>query len=479
MLVKWSKLVVKILVDGTTSRVSGSNISFTKNSDINEKKDNSEISKRKTSIAKYVAPVVLVGSGAVLMYLGVSAPSYQKELTKIFKNKLNTMAHEADELKKYLTEIFEKEYQKMSFYIEKYKNNKTIDITTPLSNIQDARDGSEVLKTVNEVFTHINKVRAQRNQPHLSEMDEFRDDLFKFNHSIYERSTTERNGTSMKLLDLSIMPRFKNDKCKTVIDSFEEKLCKIKERLDKEMFDTQNRTTDEHLHNTAKEMVQTVITVRNGFLSSAQTVMEAAFGKFAKMYNLGDDFQPIFKAGKSLKPLKTLTKEQLKPQILSDETKNLIADSYLIYVLENINFSKLQKKNFEKLFSMMPGNFDVKQLDLITDKIRLQQVMHNVKNNADNPEYTAIIKKLEHLSAKLEETGKQKLIEKTSRDFSGLTHDQLHAKLYYINCDARRLGLRNLDDIEAFLAEKSSSYSGSSFEKIMPLFKANPLKFFM
>ena len=71
--------------------------------------------------------------------------------------------------------------------------------------------------------------------------------------------------------------------------------------------------------------------------------------------------------------------------------------------------------------------------------------------------YGTIISKLEFLSHKLKETGKNELINKVKNtDFEKLNDDQKTCTFYYIFDIARRLGLDSYNKINKFFKSKLS-----------------------
>ena len=82
--------------------------------------------------------------------------------------------------------------------------------------------------------------------------------------------------------------------------------------------------------------------------------------------------------------------------------------------------------------------------------------------------YGTIISKLEFLSHKLKETGKNELINKVKNtDFEKLNDDQKRARFYYIFDIARRLGLDSYNKINKFLNQNYPEYSQTSLSRVI------------
>ena len=430
-------------------------------------------------LSKYVLPACVIGAGGILMYLGVRSPKISAKIQDLYEDKLHKITEEVLKFKKNTTSSMDKEYRKITPYIIDYRKNHTFEYLAHSAKIQDATKGSEVLGTVREAFSELKGIRAKDIKWGVSGMDEFRSYMYNVNHPVYQSMTKLRNGASMRMLDYSLMPRFKNGSNKETMVKLEEKLGKIRAAADKKMFEIQNNLTDEHIHQSSARMAKQMILVRSDLNSSAENVMDTAFNRMGKLYNIGEDFKPLFRKGKSLKVIELLPEKELKPQKLSDEARQIINNDYLANVLEEVDFNKIDDKMMKSLFERMPSGFDTKQTDMITDMIRLQQVVNKAEGAAENLELKTISGKLEYLSAKLEQYGKSYLSEHCGRDCSKFNKHQLHAHVYYINSAGRKLGLVGIEDVDRFMVKQNPKYLDSPFKQRVKEILDKPEYYFM
>lgn len=435
--------------------------------------------KNSNVVSKLLLPACAVGAGGVLLYLGFRKPGMASKIQDLYKDRIDKMTLEIKNFRAQATTGFDKEYKKITPYITDYRKSHAFEYLAYTARIQDSAKGAEVLGAVNDAFLELKGIRAQDLKAGVFGMDEFRSFMYNINHPVYQSLSNVRSGASMKMLDYSLMPRFKNGAHKESLVKFEEKLGQIRAAADKKMFDIQNKLTDEHIHQSSQRMAKQMLLVRKDLNSSAEMVMDTAFTRVSKIYNLGDDFKPLFRKGKSMEAFELLSKKNLKPQNLSAETREMLNNDYVSRVLETVDFQKIDDKMMKSLFDWMPSDFDTKQMDMITDRIRLQQAISKAEDAAENPELTTVAAKLEYLSDRLEKYGKEKLIERCSQDFSNLNRSQIHSRVYYINSAGRKIGLTGIEDIDRFMIEQKPEYLDSSFKSHVKEILEQPEYYFM
>lgn len=427
---------------------------------------------------KTILPVCTIGSGALLMYLGVRRPNIPEKIYKLYQQKYAHMAKEVSNFKAYATEYLDKEYKKIIPYINNYKKDHEFEYISYTARIQDSQNGAEVIGAVDDAFAAMKEIHLKDMKAGVNGMDEFKNYMYELNQPAYDHLTYVREGTVLKLFDHSLMPRFKNGEHKESILQLEEKLGQGKVRASDMLFDIQNNLTDEHINLASKYLSSKILKSRKNLQTSAECVMDYSFGKFAKLYNLGEDFKPLFKTGRDLKTYYSLTPENLQPQAVSQQTANIINNKYIQNLLEQVDFNKLDDKEIKSIFTSMPQTFSTKQMDLLTDRIRLQQTL-NLQNGSENAELKTVAGKLEYLAEKLETFGKEDLIEKCNQNYTDMNKMKLHAKLYYITSTAKKIGLTGIEDIDKFMIDKSPEYLDSSLKQRINEIVAHPEHYFM
>lgn len=441
--------------------------------------DEKQVEKSQNNWVKSILPVCVMGGGAVLMYLGVKSPKIGEKLEELYHKRIADMTETLIDFKEVVSKNLDKEYKKVIPYINNSKKEHAFEYIGYTAKIQDSKNGFEVLNTVDEAFSTINGIRAKENQAGGNEIDRFKNYVYQINHPAYQELTNIRKGLTLKLLDLSLMPRFKNGKHNEAIVEMEEMLGKIRVRADEKLFDAQNKITDEHINHVTRLMARQIINTRKNLQSSSETIMEYAYSKIAKLYNLGDDFIPGFKKARELKIFNQLTQENLQPQTLSQNASNIVNNHYLTQILETTDFNKIDQAKTKSLFEGFPSTLDTKQMDLITERIRLQQLVNKSEGHAEDSELQTILGKLEYLTEKMETYGKTRLIEKCGQDFSNLNEQQIHAKLYHINYAARKIGLTGLEDVDKFMLNQGEEYLDSTFKQSLNGILEQPEHYFM
>jgi len=449
----------------------------------NEKSPDTAVSKtpeKEKSFQRYIIPAGVMGSGAVLLYLGLRSPNVSKKIQALYQKKLTEISREVTKYKTYAADYLDKEYKKIIPYIDNYKETHAFEHIDYTARIKDAKEGKDVVGIVDDAFTTMKNIRSQDIKPGVSGMDEFRDFMYGVNHPAYQSLTEVRNGSKMKLLDYSLMPRFKNGEYKDSLQTVEEKLGNVIGQADKKLFDIQNNLIDEHINSASKLMARSILRTRHGLQSSAESIMDYAFAHIGKMYNLGDDFKPLFRTGRSMKTFAQLPSENLKPQTLSENAAGIIDNSYLKRVLETVDFNKLNEKTIKSWFDGIPVDLvDTKQIDMVTDRIRLRQVVNKAAGADEDKELQTIAGKLECLAEKLESYGKEDLLKRCGQDFTNMNRLQLHSRLYYINSSARKIGLSGIEDVDKFMIAKSPEYLDSTFKQNVREILAHPEHYFM
>lgn len=426
-----------------------------------------------------VVPACSIGGGAILMYLGFKTPGTAEKIQQLYKQKFSNITNEINTFRLYAQEYLDKEYKKILPYINSYRKEHSFEYIGYTAKIQDSQNGTEVLKAVDEAFSDMDAIRAKDHKTGVSGMDEFKNFMYDLNYYAYEHLTAVRKGASIKLVDNSLMPRFQNGKHEQTMQTMEEKLGKIKVRADKKLFDIQNNITDDHINLAAKAMARNILRARRNLQNSSESIMDYTFEKFVRIYDFGSDFKPLSKTGRSVITIGTIPPEKLHPQPVSESVSKIIKNPYIKNLLETTDFSELNKESLKTLFNSMPSDFDTKQMDILTDRIRLQQAINTAQQKPEDLELKTISAKLEYLAANLESCGQAEIIARCSRDFSKMNYQQIHANLYYINSAAKKIGLIGLEDVDKFMIEKCPDYLDSTFKQKVNEFLAHPEHYFM
>ena len=129
----------------------------------------------------------------------------------------------------------------------------------------------------------------------------------------------------------------------------------------------------------------------------------------------------------------------------------------------------------QKLYAEIPSDFDLRRLNLVTDRLRLQHAILNAKGQ-DAREYKVAAAKLEYLSLQMKDIGTEEILKKCNIDFTKLNKEQMKAKMYYINQDVRKLGMTNLGEIEEILNYRQIN---PTFESALNIVKSKPKDYFM
>lgn len=467
-----------LLDDGfTTKGIRKSNyISFGKKQPVKVVKNDNTSQENPLKKAKTTALAVgALGSGALLLYLGTRGVNYPKEIRKIYQGKVSDIAQIVINFKEETLDIFAQQYKKFAPYVKNYLKTKLFNTAPVEKEIANAKDIKSVLQQLDTSFEQIRQLRTLKDKPHLSEADNFRSTLFEINHEAYQLASQVRNGRGFDVLDKSLMPKFKNGEHKELIEQYETKLGKMKRNTDKTLFKIQNQITDEYLHDSATKMSKAIINARTNHITSEEKLMEAAFAKVSELLNIEGTLVPLFKQGLSFKSIRQLPSIELKPRKLSVKVKDLLQQPFIQKILEKTDFTDLTRKDLQKLYAEIPSDFDLRRLNLVTDRLRLQHAILNAKGQ-DAREYKVAAAKLEYLSLQMKDIGTEEILKKCNIDFTKLNKEQMKAKMYYINQDVRKLGMTNLGEIEEILNYRQIN---PTFESALNIVKSKPKDYFM
>lgn len=467
-----------ILQKGLQTRGKYNFTAFTSQGETN-KVDEKQVEQNQNNWKQSILPVCVMGGGAVLMYLGFKSPTIAEQIQNLYQKKVTNMTQCIANYKNYAETYLDKEYKKIIPYLKSFKKEHAFESLDYTARIHDAKNGSEVLATIDEAFTTMNGIRAKDIKAGGNQMDEFKTHVYQINHPAYEDLTRIRKGISLKFLDESIMPRFRNNAHKETIVELEEKLGKIKVRADQKLFDVQNITTDEHINYVSKIMARYILNSRENLQKSSNDIMEYSYNRIANIYNLDGEFKPLFKTNRSLQGYNQLKQENLSPQKLSQNASNIINNEYIQNLLEKLDFNNIDEKTTKTLFESIPITLDTKQMDMITDRIKLQQIVNKAEGKPEDAELQTLSAKLEYITDKLETYGKKVLMERCGQDFSNLDRQQTHAKLYYILFAARRIGMKGLKDVDKFMIEQKPEYLDSTFKQSLNGILKQPEHYFM
>ena len=145
--------------------------------------------------------------------------------------------------------------------------------------------------------------------------------------------------------------------------------------------------------------------------------------------NLPEDFAPAYSRNFGLENFAKLSAQELKPQILNDELSEIFKFGPFKNVLETVDFSKINKSKLREIFLRLSPECSVDDIGILIDRVRLQDVIDKAQGSNNEQMYGTIISKLEFLSHKLKETGKNELINKVKNtDFEKLNDDQKRAR---------------------------------------------------
>lgn len=425
------------------------------------------------------AATALAGGGALLLYLGCKNPSATKRIKKLYLEKSAGFMHTVANFREETQKLFTEHYKNIEPYIDYIRTEKFFNPYPARLKIAETKNSTEILDTLDTSFAQIRKARQKRLSPQLSDMDEARQAVYSTNYYAYRDAEQNKTKTAADMMTKSLMPRFKDGKHEELLDQYEEDLADQVNTAKAKMSKIQTQTSDEFRQTYCSKISAMISRFRKNHLTAAQDIMKDSFTRLGRMLGYDETFRPLFITGKTCKTITTLTPNDLSPQKLSGLSDKIITEPYVKYILENVDFKNLSGSTLKKVFYSMPEDFDVKKLDLVTDRIRLQQAVELARKETENPELKNIAGKLEYLSFKLEEFGKAELLSKCDRNFTGISDEALKAKLYYVHKAAMRLGLYDIDDIDLFLTKNVSGYADTNFKQVVEKVRTNPELFYM
>ncbi len=417
---------------------------------------------------KLLLPLGLIGGGGLLIYYGFKKPNAVKFIKNMLSDRVIKMEQQVADFYSTSKELVREGFAGVPSKIEAYKQERWLDINPFVSNIKQTDTIEGFIEHYTSAFSAIDTEKAKNIRPGACDFDI----LKGFLHDMKRNTATQIDGTRAPLnlvfSDYAYIPPFKNGGHEEVIEKLQNTITD-KVNLEKtNMWDFRNRILDLEFSENAEKMAEVIKTSRQLINDGKKAAIDSAFSKIKELLNLPEDFAPAYSRNFGLENFAKLSAQELKPQILNDELSEIFKFGPFKNVLETVDFSKINKSKLREIFLRLSPECSVDDIGILIDRVRLQDVIDKAQGSNNEQMYGTIISKLEFLSHKLKETGKNELINKVKNtDFEKLNDDQKRARFYYIFDIARRLGLDSYNKINKFLNQNYPEYSQTSLSRVI------------
>lgn len=417
---------------------------------------------------KLLLPLGLIGSGGLLIYYGFKKPNAVKFIKNMLSDRMAKMEQQVADFYSLSKELVKKGFADVPSHIEAYKQEHCLDINPYISNIKQSDNLGAFIEHYTFAFGAIDQERAKNIRAGACDFDIFKGFLHNIKKNTAAQIDESRDKLNLEFADYAYIPPFKNGGHEEIIEKLQNNITD-KVNLEKtNMWDYRNRILNIEISEHAEQMAEAIKTSRELISEGKKSTLDSAFSKIKQLLNLPEDFAPVHSQNFGLENFAKLSPEDLKPQNLPDEISDIFKFGPLKNVLETIDFSKINKSQLREIFLRLTPECSIDDIGILIDRIRLQDVIDKSQGKNNEQLYKPIISKLEFLSNKLADSGKNELIAKVKNtNFENLNEDQKHARFYYIYDIARRLELDSYDKINKFLIQNYPEYTQTSLCRVI------------
>jgi hypothetical protein len=425
------------------------------NTQKSEKTSGAQISKGKNepfSMQKFV-PIGLIGSGALLLYLGVKSPSKMKFFKQDVLERYPKMQNVSDEFSDFVNKFLNSSFMESKKHISEFIENNRINFAQNISQISKSATGQEILGLLKSSFDEIEKLKF-KDMGGANDFDKF---LVKLNREKREVSGIidgKKYKSKQVLDDFVQVLDFKNGKHQKEVEQAKTELGRHKNKLGEQMDLTADSSINDLTQQLCSEMFEAIKTKRHGILEIKSKLLKTAFTQMRKLLNLPETFVPQNNKIPSLKNFSKLSPDELKP--MPSGIGNI--NNFYLNFVENTDFSKIKPKELKALFARVHDEQNLKDLAFLIDEMRLEHVVAKAENNQNAKQIEIAISKLEYILNKLHKVGKNEFLAKSSEDFEKISPQNMHSKLYYLSKTAKKMGFVTLEEADKYFAKINKDY---------------------
>jgi len=438
-----------------------------------------QIHNNKNSVKKLALPILLIGSGGILLYYGIKMPGRLKQFRNGVKNKKFEMNTELSKLGVATWDILDKSFSKTRKYIQNYAAQYCLNPKDYLVYFRTIKEPKKILLCKNLALNAVRRCDNSSYGGGASDFNRFTSFVEQENKVINNFLSRRRQRARQNLKDLANVPAFSDEKYPEHVQAARKELELLADVLSGQVDEIGNKRLNFLLKYNYKNMRDVVVASRHSRMEAKQAIIDKSFEMVRKALNLPEDFVPSYKKIPAGEKIKTLTAEELKPMRLPSGLKEQYSDNSYFNLLATTDFSKLDSEDLKRIFYSSPYEMSLKDLALLIDEMRLEEVVANSQKSKNSGIFRVAIAKLEHLLHKLNDFGEKELISRASKDFDKMSVEQRHASLYYLSTVSRRLGFASIEEMDKYFAKTNPEYRNLNIRNYMEIFKENPDIYFV
>lgn len=436
--------------------------------------ENSKSNKMNTII-----PATLLTAGGILLYYGFKAPTKTRLFRTHVNNRLYTMEKKVQDFNTFIKNMIDTSFESVNSNIEAYKNSRTINFSESISHIKMLNAPNKVINAQDLAFEAITNHHNEYNRTGPSDMGIFSSNIEKVKSTVAKKIEAEKDKLKLELGDFAHLPAFKDGSHSDIVEAGEDKLITMQtalmEQIEEMKFSRLNLVTK----NKYRTMAEYIIKARELKNQAKENVINVTFDHIRTLLKLDKDFIPSYFKVPGTENFEKLTAAELKPRLLPLSLRKTFENNIFLDTVQKKDFGNLTYEDIKAIFYSMPYDNNLKDLGFLIDRLRLRQATLKARRPDIKNSYDVIIPKLEYLSNKLHQFGRNELIEKAaSENYNNMNVEKRRASLYYISNISRRLGYESLEKMDIDFAKNSPAYEKLNIREYMKIIKNNPDLYF-
>lgn len=480
-----SNLIIE-QVKSTRLPVSRNNIlpkDLEKNNKVENKiSTNSETSsqpmKKNFSGVNILESLSLIAGGGLLIYNGLTKFSKVKIFNKIVKDRLSEMEKSIYEFSNFAKNLIKTSFEEPQKYIQNSKIERNIDICEHLELIRKSPSLFKVLENQDNAFKFLNDKTRSFVNAGLSDFDKFKSVFYKYSQNVSNILDGKKHETIITSGDLTILPKFKNDKHKNLVEQSEKELSAMVELTRNEMDKIQRTELRKIEHLQSQKMAKVINDYRENVSILKEMLINETFVKVRKLLNLPEDFKPTIRETINSDNFKKLDEKALKRLNAWQYLDENLCENYYINILQSKDFSKFTAEDKAKYFYSMPQDTSINDIVILIDRLRLKNELDKLRGINSKKFYNSAISKLEYLYVTLKDFGETELLKNCSKDFDNLTMPQRKIRVYDVLKVAKNLGMNTISQVDKDFLRNKNNFSKMEITKYLEIFDENPELYF-
>lgn len=422
-------------------------------------------------------PLSLLSSGGVLLYFGMRKYSAQTLFDRIInyqssKIESGIFSFSLD-VKSSMNNLVKKSVQ----YIDNFAKKRLVQPTEGLDIINGLNNPKRLILAQDvglEAARNIDRLQYHKGASDIDEFGMFFDSISR------EESSALHHQRRLLALDLKDKVRVttKNpEKNAELIEACENRLAETLDfRCDKadKLIETEIASTKKAMY---LKMSGTMIEAKKRILELKMNIIDTTYAKMRQLLGV-DDLYPSYNTIPDVSCISKLSSQQLKPTELPSRLDREALNNSYLNAIRSLDFNKLSDENLKHIFYSAGNDNNLQDLAFLIDRLRLRQVVGEIKNPDNVSNDDVIITKLRYLSARLNDYTKRELLTALGKDFDGAPMQKKRANVYYINRIAKLMGFNNIREVDKAMLSEFPEYASFNIRKYIKIFDENPDLYF-